>query len=660
MTTFGGKRGKARGMNGRRIKYILKRYLPPVLVIAVIAVFFFLSRMRFETPTVKIVYDDGYADITECDFENKVYFLLNNWDYYPGKLYTPADFADENTAPQPDNDAPLDAELGTYRIRLQAKPQLWLSLCSFSVDYGTRVFLNGEEVRNVGFVSANPEEAVPKVRYMTLPMYSGEDGEIELIFQYSNFVHNDGGFIKITYLSTPGNIDEFQRGLAYYSLLIGSGLIFLMFWFLLSASIQKSKEYAALALCCLVVALRNQFFFAEYMLEPGYDFFWGYRVTVMDTSLIPVSALFLLFAFFPKALGRKIVYALTVVAGVLTALHWILDTKDLVALCHITYYSCVPFLLLSIFCLCRYYIKVKKPDRMEWISLAAVGFLAVMLIREGIFTGETQIITSFGITPLVMVVTLMILAIVINGRIQKQILALEQTREKNRLLAQINDMNRDFLRMVAHELKTPLTVISGYAQLTERQLEKSWQPEKVSGRLETIRDEAERLGTIVTRLMDYTYDKGQEVEMNEVDVKELLDSVESVMSPVCAKKENELKISGRYGGNVWGNRELLLQVLINLIANACRHTDKGSIRVETEEEGKDVAFRVSDTGSGIRPEVVPHIFEKGYTTGEGNGLGLAICMESVQLHGGKLELFSTGPEGTSFRFTIPKQIPGKA
>ena len=67
------------------------------------------------------------------------------------------------------------------------------------------------------------------------------------------------------------------------------------------------------------------------------------------------------------------------------------------------------------------------------------------------------------------------------------------------------------------------------------------------------------------------------------------------------------------------------------------------------------AFYVTDTGSGVAPEAVPHIFEKGYTTTEGKGLGLAICKETVELHGGTLELVSTGPEGSCFRFTVPKE-----
>ncbi|MBR5421571.1 MAG: HAMP domain-containing histidine kinase [Lachnospiraceae bacterium] len=641
-------------MRGSRIRSTIKTAFFPLIVITVLGLFFFLSRMRFGKEIPEIIHEFGFADIRGYDLDRQVYALNNNWDYYPGGLYTPQELEEGRIQPQSEEDHSVDDQLGTYRIRLLAKPRQWLSLCGFSVDYGTRVFLNGEEVRNIGFVSGDPRKAVPKVRYMTIPMYSGESGEIELVYQYSNFVHKDGGFVKLTYLSSPENIDEYRRGLAYYSILLGSGLIFLMFWFLLSASLLKSREYAALALCCLVMAFRNQFFFGEHMLGPDYDFFWEYRVTVLDTSLIPVSALYLLFAFFPKAVGKKTVYSLTALAAVLTGLHWILDIKDLVDLCHISYYSCVPFLLWSIFCLCSYFIRVRKPERMEWISLGAVSLLIIMLIREGVSTGSTQIITSFGLTPFVMVITLMFLALVINGRIQRQILALEKTREKNRLLAQVNDMNRDFLRMVAHELKTPLTVISGYAQLTRRQLEKSGQPEKMCGRLDTIRDEADRLGTIVTRLMDYTYNRPQDVEMSEVDVRELLDGAASVMVPVCAKKDNELKMQGTYSGKVQGNRELLLQVLINLIANACRYTEKGSISVETKEDGNYVLFVVSDTGSGIPPEAVAHIFEKGYTTGGGNGLGLAICMESVQLHGGELKLRSTGPEGTSFCFTIPK------
>jgi signal transduction histidine kinase len=100
---------------------------------------------------------------------------------------------------------------------------------------------------------------------------------------------------------------------------------------------------------------------------------------------------------------------------------------------------------------------------------------------------------------------------------------------------------------------------------------------------------------------------------------------------------------------------MLLTVLLNLIVNASRHTEEGRITVDAKDTGNWAEISVSDTGRGIAPEDVPHIFEKGYTTDEGRGLGLAICRETIALHGGELSLAATGPEGSVFRFTVPKE-----
>ena len=216
-------------------------------------------------------------------------------------------------------------------------------------------------------------------------------------------------------------------------------------------------------------------------------------------------------------------------------------------------------------------------------------------------------------------------------------------------------MNRDFLRTVAHELKTPLTVISGYAQLMTRQMEKGALADNAPQRLETIRQEADRLAEIVTRLMDYTYGSSREAEFAAVDVPSLFESAGAVLRPVCAKRGNTLTFSQSAPFRIHGNRELLLQVLINLVVNASRHTENGEISVEAADGGAAVVFRVRDTGEGIAPEIVPHIFEKGFTTTNGQGLGLAICKDTVSLHGGTLALESTGPAGACFLFTVPKE-----
>lgn len=642
-------------MGKNRIMQMLRQYGLPLLALLLLMGILLYCRGRVQTEFPVIKPEDGIADVRDVGFSACVYHLVNSWDYYPGHLYTPQELVSPD-APAKDNDAPLDAQLGTWRLVLLAEPETYLSLCSFSIDYSTRVYVNGREVRNIGFVSDDPAEAVPMVRYMTLPLYSGEDGRIEIVYQYANFVHNDAGFIQNTLISTPENIDEYQRGLTLWALLLGGGLMFFALYFLLGAAFQKSWEYAALALCCAVIALRNQFFFAEHLLGAGYDFYLEYRIIVLDVSLIPAASLCLLSAFFPQVRGKqnRTTLLLTAIFAVLAACHFLVGTKSLVLLCHICYYVCVPFLLWMTFRLVRCYWK-ERMTALDALTLAAIGLFMVMLIYEGMNTGSNSTINHFGVTPLAMVICILILDVVINTRLKTQAALLRQTQQRNELLGQVNEMNRDFLRTVAHELKTPLTVISGYAQLMGRQLERGTLSDHSPERLETIRQEADRLGEIVTRLMDYTYGRDRDPELTAVNIPALFESADAVLKPVCAKRGNTLRFTDDCRCRVHGNFELLLQVLINLVVNASRHTENGNITVEAEDCGAAVAFRVRDNGEGIAPEIAPHIFEKGYTTTDGRGLGLVICSDTVALHGGALKLEATGPEGSCFRFTIPKE-----
>ncbi|MBQ6164530.1 MAG: sensor histidine kinase [Clostridia bacterium] len=642
-------------MSGKKSLRLVRQFWLPASALILLAAFLFLCRGRVQTKFPVLEPTDGVLDARDVDFTEEVYHIVNRWDYWPGVLLTPEELASPE-APQKNNDADIDDRLGTWHLELLAEPRTYLTLCSFSIDYGTRVYVNGREVRNIGCVSDDPSKAKPMMRYMTLPLYSGEDGRIEIVYQYSNFIHNDGGFIQNTLISTPENIDEYQRGLSLWAILLGGGLIFFAFNFLLGAAFQKSREYVALALCCAVIALRNQFFFGEHLLPAGFDFIMYYRLLVLDATLIPVSSLFLFRAFFPQVRGRYRgeFFVFTAIFAVLAACHFIVGTKQLVTLCYICCFVCIPFLFIYVYRFIRHFRK-ERMTALDALTLTAIALLIVMLIYEGLNTGSNSTLNHFGVTPAAMVVCILILNVVINTRQMNQAVLLRETTQRNELLGQVNDMNRDFLRTVAHELKTPLTVISGYAQLMGRQLEKGSLADSAPQRLDTIRQEADRLAEIVMRLMDYTYGANREAEFTAVDVAALFESAGAVLRPVCAKRGNTLTFPESCGFCVHGNFELLLQVLINLVVNASRHTQNGVIAVEVGDGGGEVVFRVRDNGEGIAPDVAPHIFEKGFTTTNGQGLGLAICSESVTLHGGTLELESTGPEGSCFRFTVPKE-----
>lgn len=646
--------GGARGLIWKKALKGIQKYGLPVLALLLIASFFSFCSGRMQTGFPVLAPSDGVLDIRGVDFEAGVYHVLNRWDYYPGRLLAPDDLADPAPGLEKDNDSPIDDVKGTWRLRVLARPNMYLSLCAFSIDYSTRIFVNGAEVRNIGFVSEDPGQAVPKVRYVTLPLYSGDDGRIEIIYQYANYVHNDGGFIQNTLISTPENIDEYQRGLALNAIVIGGGLMMLFFYFLLCAAFQKNREYAALALCCLVIALRNQYFSVQHLLPADFSFYIEYRLVILDVSWIPMVTVLLLGSFFPRSTGKRVFLSFACLCLVLSVLHFILDTHDLVLLCHICYYACLPF---ALWILLRHILSFRKqrPGALDIATLCAILFFTFMLIREGMTSGSDSSVNHFGITPMAMLVCILLLAIVNNEKISRQTAQLREARQRNELLLQMNATNNDFLRTVAHELKTPLTVISGYAQLMAFQMESGPLSEKTPERLKTIQSEADRLAEMVSRLMDYTYGKARDAEMTAVDVNGLLASAAVIMGPVCEKKKNALTIQNRSASQIHGNAELLLQVLINLIVNASRHTEAGRITVQAEEDGGSVAFTVSDTGDGIAPDAVPHIFEKGYSADESRGLGLAICMDTVKLHGGTLELVETGPKGTAFRFTVPRE-----
>lgn len=646
--------GEMRVRNWKKCREGVGRYGLPALALLLIVLFyaFCSGRVRNEFPVLRSA--DGMLDIREVDFTADVYHVVNNWDYYPGSLFSPEDFADPAAAPAKHNDSPLDSEKGTWRLRLLAQPDTYLSICGFSIDYSTRVFVNGAEVRNIGFVSDDPAEAVPKVRYMTLPLYTGEDGSVEIVYQYANYVHHEGGFIQNTLMSTPENIDEYQRTLSLNAMVVSSGLLMLCFYFLLCEAYQKNREYAALALCCLVIALRNQFFFVQHLLPENLSFYIEYRLVILDVSMIPMATVFLFGAFFPRSAGKRTMGAFAGLCLILSALHFVADTHDLVLLCHVCYYTCVPF---ALWVLIRQLLdfRRRKPGAMDMITVAAILFFTFMLIREGMSTGSDSTVNHFGITPLAMLICILLLAIVSNERISRQTVQLREERQRNELLLQMNATNNDFLRTVAHELKTPLTVISGYAQLMERQLERGPLSEKAPERLQTIRSEADRLAEMVTQLMDYTYEHVKDAEMTGVEIDDLFRSAAAIMEPVCARKHNTLTVHNEATSPVHGNAELLLQVLINLIVNASRHTEAGRITVTAADSAGFAEITVADTGIGVAAEAVPHIFEKGYSTDGSRGLGLAICMDTVRMHGGTLELAHTGPEGTVFRFTVPKE-----
>ena len=250
-----------------------------------------------------------------------------------------------------------------------------------------------------------------------------------------------------------------------------------------------------------------------------------------------------------------------------------------------------------------------------------------------------------------------------------------QAQEHVEQLRQLDRLKSQFLSMASHELKTPLTAISGFLQLALRRArrrlqlgrpdEAQWQQEQQAQveQLEMVNNQTFRLARLVDELLDVSrIESGKmEVRFAEVDVHALAAEVAQRMQLTTAAHTITVHPAGADSATVAGDRDYLEQVFNNLIGNAIKYSpDGGTIDVAIRREGDHVVASVSDQGMGIPPAELDQIFSLFYRSqgpsaqkASGLGLGLYISREIVHRHGGRIWAESTPGAGSTFFVSLP-------
>ena len=230
-------------------------------------------------------------------------------------------------------------------------------------------------------------------------------------------------------------------------------------------------------------------------------------------------------------------------------------------------------------------------------------------------------------------------------------------------LAAVEETERlraEFLAMVSHELRIPLTSIKGSAT-TILDSVVDLDPAVVRQFVRIMRDQADNMNALVSDLLDVArIETGAlPVSPEPAEVASLADRARRALGSAGGGNVLEIDIPPDLP-LVLADRGRVVQVLVNLLSNAARHSPPGSaVRVSAARDGVHVAVTVSDEGRGIPAERLPHLFRKfsGVNAGEpggDTGLGLAICKGIVEAHGGRIRAESGGPGlGASFTFTLP-------
>lgn len=230
----------------------------------------------------------------------------------------------------------------------------------------------------------------------------------------------------------------------------------------------------------------------------------------------------------------------------------------------------------------------------------------------------------------------------------------------------LQDLNKNrihFISSSCHEIRAPLSSIRSFSEILHDYDDIDADTKKEF--LNIINEESERLTQLTNEILDIVrIDSGKvQWHMDSVDMADVLRSAVKAMNPLTNSKGllMETRIPGGLP-SVKGDKNKLLQVMLNLISNAIKFTSQGKITVGIEEMPDEIKAYVSDTGEGIYPEEKEKIFEEFYRIGDelagrpgGSGLGLSISKKIIETHGGNIWVESQLGKGSTFFFTLPKK-----
>jgi len=241
-------------------------------------------------------------------------------------------------------------------------------------------------------------------------------------------------------------------------------------------------------------------------------------------------------------------------------------------------------------------------------------------------------------------------------------LMFEKTKADIEDLKRLQRVRTEFLANVSHELRTPIFAIQGYI---ETLLDGAVNDKKVNKNfLEKAIQHTNNLNTLLNDLIDISMIESGEMRMTfrYFDINEYLQNIVKELAPMASEKQIELIYTpARDNLQLFGDKVRLRQVMINLIQNSIKYTEKGKVEVLVVEEPKFGKIIVKDTGIGISQEDLGRIFERFYRVDKarsraigGTGLGLAIVKHIVEAHGSKVEVKSAVDSGSEFSFMLKK------
>jgi len=593
---------------------------------------------------------NGVIDLTTFNFDKVNAKLPTEWEYYPGKLLSPDDFT-RNTTGEPRLFTSQDRsayQTGTYRAVLLVAPNATYGMSARSLDFATKIFIDGKEVLSVGEGFTNAKDFSARIKYYLLPVMA-QSTHVEIIIHYANFTYPEGGDMQEIVFGLFDNVNRSAQVNQYSVLMLSAALQLLALYYLMLFISGRGLPNGAFALCCFYLATRKEMVILSMMPQ---DFPWNplYRFSYFNNIGIALALLLMMYALYPTLLPTRfskitVRATIAVTLGLLVATV-VLTPYQVAIMATPSYLVFIPTLIFLSWAVVKLMVQGRSVNRVMALGMAVIF---ISLLFEVALQRPFALETFFA-SPIPEVVKIGLSATTMLTFAICQMIALSF---ENAELIRLNRLKTEFLQNISHELKTPLAVISTDILNASDQLEYEMDKGDIQKSLKNAQEEIMRMSRMVNSAMQYPATPENSGESEPLDIAPVLRFSVDNYRPMTRKRNNTLSVDVPVSlPLVYANADMIIQVLSNLLSNANRHTHDGEIIVSAAECDGKVIVIVTDNGEGISAALLPHVFERGISAGR-SGYGLSISKNIIEALGGEISLTSEQGKGTTTTFILP-------
>ena len=609
----------------------------------------------------------GLLDVRNWEWDSgRTITLDGEWEFYP-EVFLMAD-DQVHTSPKHTaqyvkvpgdwntyrHDSSSPYGYGSYRLRILLEPEdhRVYGIYVPNVRSSSQLFVNGRLIRSSGQPAAQAEDYLAKNVPYTASFTSEGNGVVEIVLQAANFDDpRGGGLIRSLKFGLEEAVQHERHVSVSMQLLVACALLFQASCFLVLYIIDRNKRwfYFSLVLFSMTLLITNssedkllQFFFPI-------DFQWSFKILNLSIVLLLYSWIRFHIGEFPKAWRPKLLLWLRLVCVATGGLTFLLPVTYQIPLRNWTVGLVSPLFALSVV-----YALKKALQGMSGNQFLFLSFLALLnhLIWWLYLTVKGIKIIFY---PFDLIVALITFSSVLFNRYY------HLYHEQKKMTAELKEAEKkkeEFLIKTSHELRNPLHGMINISQMVLERERKTLSANSVQ-ELDTVLSIGRRMSLMLDDLLDVAQLRNGRIRLH-MQRCSLPSIIQGVMDMVRYMTDGKpIVISNRipdHFPDVLGDENRIIQIMFNLVHNAIKYTNKGEISIDAHMKDGKAYVTVSDTGIGMDETTVQRIFEPFYRASNGVdggiGLGLSICKQLVELHGGTIHVQSAPEQGSRLTFSL--------